>query len=162
MQTGKGVPMLFIHRSFSEVGYRGGVVCQNSRNFFMFKKKQMDIDKYKEQLMQPLKKRTLCFLTKKHEVLLGKKKKGFGEGKWLGIGRKVEVDEDIEEAVVREVLEEVSVIPMHFQKSAVLNFYFPYEKNPDRWNQQMIVSITSHWSGHIKESYEQNSICQYK
>jgi 8-oxo-dGTP pyrophosphatase MutT (NUDIX family) len=37
------------------------------------------------------------------------KKSGFGQGKWLEIGGKVEMDESIEEATVREAFEEILV-----------------------------------------------------
>ena len=41
---------------------------------------------------------TLCFLLRKDEILLAKKKYGFGVGKWNGVGGKVEKGETIEEA----------------------------------------------------------------
>lgn len=40
------------------------------------------------------------------EVLLGLKKRGFGCGKWNGFGGKVDADETVPEAAVREVQEE--------------------------------------------------------
>jgi|LauGreDrversion2_2_1035103.scaffolds.fasta_scaffold56852_1 8-oxo-dGTP pyrophosphatase MutT (NUDIX family) len=42
----------------------------------------------------------------KRSVLLGRKKRGFGEGKWNGFGGKIEVGETHQEGAVRELMEE--------------------------------------------------------
>ena len=60
--------------------------------------------------MKPLRPRTVVFLLRGTEVLLGLKKKGFGENYLVGIGGKVEDGETIEEAAKREVAEEVHVL----------------------------------------------------
>ncbi|KAF0687627.1 Aste57867_20611 [Aphanomyces stellatus] len=57
---------------------------------------------------------TLAFLLREHEgekqVLLGMKKRGFGEGKWNGFGGKVEpTDKTIEDAAAREMTEEACI-----------------------------------------------------
>ena len=44
---------------------------------------------------------TLLFVLRPGHVLLGMKKRGFGEGRWNGFGGKVEEDETIEEAAIR-------------------------------------------------------------
>lgn len=44
---------------------------------------------------------TLLFVLKPGKVLLGMKKRGFGEGRWNGFGGKVQLDETIEEAAKR-------------------------------------------------------------
>ena len=55
---------------------------------------------------------TLLFVRRTHpttgakEVLLGMKKRGFGQGKWNGFGGKVEPGETIEAAALRELEEE--------------------------------------------------------
>ncbi|RHY35251.1 hypothetical protein DYB25_002416 [Aphanomyces astaci] len=61
-----------------------------------------------------VKQYTLAFLLRDHQgekqVLLGMKKRGFGEGKWNGFGGKVEVtDKTIEDAAAREMTEEACV-----------------------------------------------------
>ena len=43
------------------------------------------------------------------QLLLGRKKRGFGEGKWNGFGGKLEPGETVEEAAVRELQEESGV-----------------------------------------------------
>ena len=53
---------------------------------------------------------TLVFLRREGEVLLGMKKRGFGEGKWNGFGGKVEAGETIVEAAAREVREECGYV----------------------------------------------------
>jgi 8-oxo-dGTP pyrophosphatase MutT (NUDIX family) len=69
---------------------------------------------------------TILYCLKDGQVLLGLKKKGFGEGKWNGFGGKVAPDESIEDAARREMLEEsgVSVAPDALRKVAHLTFHF--------------------------------------
>jgi 8-oxo-dGTP pyrophosphatase MutT (NUDIX family) len=52
------------------------------------------------------KRYTLLLLQKDGSVLLGRKKRGFGEGKVNGFGGKVEAGETVIEAAVREMQEE--------------------------------------------------------
>jgi 8-oxo-dGTP diphosphatase/2-hydroxy-dATP diphosphatase len=49
---------------------------------------------------------TLCFARRDGNVLLGRKKRGFGEGKWNGYGGKVQEGEAFEDAARREWFEE--------------------------------------------------------
>ncbi len=115
----------------------------------------MTIEQYKQSLTSSLKQRTLCLLIKDGKILLAKKKRGFGEGKWLaGAGGKVEESETLENAVTRETIEEINVIPNNFVRIATLNFYFPYVDKPEKWNQQVCVFVSDDWSGEPKESDE--------
>lgn len=66
---------------------------------------------------------TLCFLLRGDEVLLIRKKRGFGAGKLNGVGGRVETGEVVESAAAREVLEEVGVIARSLQPAGVLEFY---------------------------------------
>ncbi len=52
---------------------------------------------------------TLVFVRRGDEVLLGYKKRGFGQGQWNGLGGKVEEGEKIEDGASREVMEEVGL-----------------------------------------------------
>ncbi len=52
---------------------------------------------------------TLCFLLKDNQILLAMKKRGFGEGKWNGVGGKVNEGESVERAALREMEEEIGV-----------------------------------------------------
>jgi 8-oxo-dGTP diphosphatase / 2-hydroxy-dATP diphosphatase len=56
--------------------------------------------------MIPTKKYSLVFPRQAGQVLLGRKKRGFGEGKWNGFGGKVEAGESDYEGAVRELREE--------------------------------------------------------
>jgi hypothetical protein len=46
---------------------------------------------------------TLVFVRQPGRVLLGMKKRGFGQGKWNGFGGKVEPNEEVTTAAVREL-----------------------------------------------------------
>jgi 8-oxo-dGTP diphosphatase/2-hydroxy-dATP diphosphatase len=43
----------------------------------------------------------LVLVLKKSEILLGLKKRGFGEGKWNGFGGKIESGESVIQAAIR-------------------------------------------------------------
>ncbi|MFC1595156.1 8-oxo-dGTP diphosphatase [Patescibacteria group bacterium] len=96
---------------------------------------------------------TLCFLVKRGEICLAMKKRGFGAGKWNGVGGKVEYGESIKEAVIREAKEEIGVQihPTALQKVGDIKFYF--NENPE-WNQQMNIFFVKDWSGEPVESEE--------
>ena len=49
---------------------------------------------------------TLYIITRDERVLLGMKKRGFGEGRWNGFGGKLHEGETCEEAALRELEEE--------------------------------------------------------
>ncbi len=72
----------------------------------------------------PKKILTRCIIEQEGRVLLGMKKRGFGAGRWNGFGGKVEPDESIEDAVVRETKEEALVIPLDPTKIGIIEFYF--------------------------------------
>ncbi len=57
----------------------------------------------------PVKITTLVLIVKDGNVLLGMKKRGFGEGNWNGFGGKVQEGETIPQAARRELLEEAGV-----------------------------------------------------
>ena len=69
-----------------------------------------------------MKQVTLLFLVREDEILLAMKKRGFGQGRWNGCGGKVEPDETIEQAMVREAQEEIGVTPVKYEKVAVHDF----------------------------------------
>ena len=52
------------------------------------------------------------------------KKRGFGEGKWVGFGGKVGEGEDIEEAAIRELKEETSLLAKKIERVGILDFEF--------------------------------------
>ncbi|MFA5961897.1 MAG: 8-oxo-dGTP diphosphatase [Parcubacteria group bacterium] len=65
---------------------------------------------------------TLCLLRKDNQILLGRKKYGFGASKWNGFGGKVDAGETIEQAAKREMQEESCVTVENLVKRGVLDF----------------------------------------
>lgn len=96
---------------------------------------------------------TLCFLVRGNKVLLAMKKRGFGVGKWNGVGGKVSENEEIKDATVREAEEEigVSINPADLKSCGSIKFSF--EGNSD-WNQKVHIFITEKWEGEPAESEE--------
>lgn len=70
---------------------------------------------------------------KDDHVLLAMKNQGLGAGRWNGFGGKVEENESIEEAAIRELQEEVSVTAIELNKLGVLEFTFQ--------NKNMILEV---------------------
>lgn len=95
---------------------------------------------------------TIVFLVTNHNVLLGLKKRGFGEAKWNGIGGKVnEGQESVLEAARREVLEEIGVQIQQLEHVATIDFHF--ESRP-AWDQKVSVFLCNEWTGTPQESEE--------
>lgn len=67
---------------------------------------------------------SLCLVHTRDRVLLGMKKRGFGEGLWNGFGGKVNEGESIEDAAKRELLEESGVNALELKKQGVNIFEF--------------------------------------
>lgn len=107
-------------------------------------------------IKKPLRKTTLGYLIREGAVLLAMKKKGFGRGKFNGVGGKVkeEEGETIEQAFIRETIEEIDVKPLSFQQKAVLKFFFPEAPEDEDWNQEVSVFLVDDWQGEPKESPE--------
>ena len=65
---------------------------------------------------------TLCIVHSHPKILLGMKKRGFGEGRWNGFGGKVHAGETIEEAAKRETKEECGIEIGKIEKLGVMDF----------------------------------------
>ena len=78
---------------------------------------------------RPTKIMTLCLVYKHPKILLGMKKRGFGEGRWNGYGGKIKPGETLEENIVREMQEECGILPTRFRQRAVM--YFEFENGSD-------------------------------
>ncbi len=98
---------------------------------------------------------TLCLLKKEDKLLLGLKKKGFGEGKYNGFGGKVESGEEIETAAIREVKEEAGLTVNSASKAAHLLFHFPHKPE---WDCDVHVFLSEDWTGEPMESDEMKPI----
>ena len=72
---------------------------------------------------------TLCIIHQHPRVLLGMKKRGFGQGRWNGFGGKVSVAETIEVAAKREIQEEAGIEIRNLDKAGIIEFEF--KGNPE-------------------------------
>lgn len=105
-----------------------------------------------------MKESTICLLIRKDqkdkEILLAMKKRGFGVGKWNGVGGKIDFekgDKNVIDAAIRETEEEIGVQVKELEKVAVLNFAFIYNKD---WNQTVHVFLAQNWEKEPVESEE--------
>jgi ADP-ribose pyrophosphatase YjhB (NUDIX family) len=103
-----------------------------------------------------MKNTTLLFLIQRSEgkvtnICLAMKKRGFGQGRWNGVGGKVAEGESVEDAVRRETQEEIGVMPRDISKVAELAFSFALKPE---WNQLTHVYFSESWEGEPTESEE--------
>lgn len=94
---------------------------------------------------------TLLFLRRKGELLLAMKKRGFGEGKWNGVGGKVEPGETIQAAAVRECQEEIGVTPHGMQPAGVIEFYMSHDP---AFGHRAHIFTAYQWDGNPAETEE--------
>ncbi|MGQ9683960.1 MAG: 8-oxo-dGTP diphosphatase [Anaerolineae bacterium] len=98
----------------------------------------------------------LCFLVRGEpaaEVLLGLKKRGFGAGKYGGIGGKVEPGEEFSLAARRELAEEIGITveEADLQPAGRITFHFPARP---AWSQVMHLFLLRRWRGEPQEGAE--------
>lgn len=100
---------------------------------------------------------TLCLLLEEDKnskkILLAMKKRGFGAGKWNGVGGKFDEakDKNIFDTAVRETKEEIGVNIKNPERVAILNFHFPYKKE---WDQSVHVFFARNWDKDPQETEE--------
>ena len=95
---------------------------------------------------------TLMLLRKNNEILLAMKKRGFGVGKFNGVGGKLKSGETPEMAMLRETKEEIGVVPSKYEKVGVLDFIEFYKG--EKANVVTHLYTASEWEGEPKESEE--------
>lgn len=93
---------------------------------------------------------SLVFLLEGDNILLAMKKRGFGAGKWNGVGGKIEQNETVEQSMIREAEEEIGVIPRQYESVAYLEFDFP-DGMPDM---RAHVYLCTSWDGEPVETEE--------
>lgn len=95
---------------------------------------------------------TLCMVYNDTHILLGMKKRGFGQGRWNGFGGKIHPNESIEQAATRELKEEAGITPHQITKRAILNFEF---ENDPQILETHVFSV-SRFLGTPQETEEMN------
>ena len=105
-----------------------------------------------------LSRQTLCYVFRagdggQRQVLLGRKKRGFGAGMIMGLGGKARLGEGDAACALREVSEEAGLVidPDSLTWRAELSFVFPSRPELDA-----VVTVFSgrRWSGRPRESEE--------
>ena len=96
-----------------------------------------------------MKPTTLLFLRRDDRILLAMKKRGFGVGKWNGVGGKVQPNETVLEAAIRECEEEIMVTPNNLRLAGEIHFF----DLPDV-EHYCYVHTTNDWLGKPQESEE--------
>lgn len=99
-----------------------------------------------------MKQTTLVFLKRDNQLLLAMKKRGYGKGRWNGVGGKVEPDETVEAGMIRECEEEIAVQPTSYELVAELEFDQYFKQQHDFM--RVTVYIATEWSGQPTESEE--------
>lgn len=110
----------------------------------------------KELLLSSGTKATECFLIKEDSVLLGFKKRGFGAGKLLGPGGKVNEGESSEECIVRETEEEIAVKIKSMRRVGSINFF--YFEAGKATNQNVDFYLVDDWEDEPKETDEMKPV----
>ena len=87
------------------------------------------------------------------EVLLGRKRRGLGEGRIVAPGGKLEPGESPEQAAVRELAEEVGLRadPRDLEPRGRLDYRFPHRP---AWSQRSHVFVCRRWEGGVVASSE--------
>ncbi|EMY33059.1 NUDIX hydrolase [Arthrobacter crystallopoietes BAB-32] len=106
--------------------------------------------------MEPIRV-ALCFLLREdagvRSVLLGHKKTGFGTGKVVGVGGKLEPGEEAAEAACREVYEETGMVVRAESLVPAGRILFDFPFRP-QLNMDTLLFTTRTWEGDPAESDE--------
>ena len=86
-------------------------------------------------------------------ILLGRKKRGMGFGKWNGFGGKIEDGETMAECAVRELFEECGLVAEPGDLEFAADLYFSQPSDP-RWSHGGMVYFLKNWKGTPRASDE--------
>lgn len=102
---------------------------------------------------------TLIFIKINKEILLGKKNRGFGHGKWNGYGGKLENDECIFKGALRELHEESGLT---LDKNDLIYLgYNEYKQKSDDFSRVVHIFTAEIVKGELKESEEMSEPCWF-
>lgn len=73
---------------------------------------------------------TLLLVIKDNKILLACKKRGFGIGKYNGVGGKLESGGSVEQGMIRETFEEIGIVPKDYELRGVIAFDEYYKGEP--------------------------------
>lgn len=97
---------------------------------------------------------TLCFpVNTAGDILLGRKKRGFGVTKWNGFGGKIETGETFRQCAVRELWEETGMRADESDLKLVGLLDFQFVAQPE-WNHLGYVYFVHRYDGIPKETEE--------
>lgn len=85
------------------------------------------------------------------------KKRGFGKGRWNGVGGKIDLekgDKSVLCSAIRETEEEIGVKIKNPEKVAVMDFHFPEIPKEKDFDQQVHVFLVKDWKGEPIETDE--------
>lgn len=98
-----------------------------------------------------MKKTVLCYIEDNNKYLMlhrTKKNQDLNEGKWLGIGGHIEVNETPDEALIREVLEETGLTLLNYTFNGIVEFI------NDNYKEIMYLYTSNSFEGLISECNE--------
>lgn len=95
------------------------------------------------------KQMTLAVVVKEDRILLGLKKRGFGQGKWNGFGGKVMAGESARVAASRELTEESGLVANGLRKVGDIVFH-----NSETEHHRVEIFSVDSYSGEITENDE--------
>lgn len=95
---------------------------------------------------------TLLLIRQGNKILLAEKKRGFGIGKLNGVGGKLEPNESVEQAMIRETYEEINVIPTKYEQ--VAKVVFDEVVKGEKTIVTMYIFVATEYKGQPKESEE--------
>lgn len=79
-------------------------------------------------------------------ILLGRKRRGMGYGKWNGFGGKIEAGETMRQCAARELREECGLFMAPKDLEMVGDLYFHQPSDPE-WSHAGIVYFARNWQG---------------
>ena len=88
-------------------------------------------------------------------ILLGRKRRGMGYGKWNGFGGKIEAGETMRECAARELFEECGLTTRPERLTMVGDLYF-HQPSDTTWSHAGIIYLAQDWSGtpHLSDEME--------